>query len=62
MVSRAGSCPPHHWLVEEGSEGLQRWACYRCGAERQQQQALPVDRPYVSWGPRAAGEEASVRE
>ena len=52
MVLAAGTCPPHYWLVEEHPSGLQHWACYRCGTEREQQQALPTERPTVAWASR----------
>jgi len=48
------TCPPHHWLIEEQVGGLQHWACYRCGAEREQQQAGPAERPAVPWATRRA--------
>ena len=52
MALAAAVCPPHHWLIEEHPNGLQHWACCRCGCEREQQQAVPADRPTASWGPR----------
>jgi hypothetical protein len=51
-------CPPHHWLVEEQSGGLQHWACYRCGAEREQHPPAPAERASTSWFPRLAAEPA----
>lgn len=59
MAIAIGVCPPHHWLVEEQAGGVQRWACYRCGEEREHA-ALPPDRPCVSWAPRQPGEEAAA--
>jgi hypothetical protein len=49
MSAATATCPPHYWLVEEQASGLQHWACYRCGAERDQPQALPADRPSGAW-------------
>jgi hypothetical protein len=54
MTLAATTCPPHHWLVEEQLSGLQHWVCYRCGAEREQQQAVPTDRPTVPWASQRA--------
>lgn len=51
MAVVVATCPPHHWLVEEQPGGLQRWACYRCGEQREHQ-AAPVERPSLSWAPR----------
>ncbi len=60
MVAPA-ACPPHHWFVEEQPGGLQRWACYRCGQERELQ-AQPVDRPCVTWAPRQGDTQAVASE
>ena len=49
MIQAAAACPPHYWLVEEQTSGLQHWACYRCGEEREHIQAQPVDRPTAAW-------------
>ena len=56
MVAIAATCPPHHWLVEEQPTGLQRWACYRCGEERELQ-PVPQERPCVSWAPRQGAQQ-----
>jgi hypothetical protein len=61
MAVTVAVCPPHYWLVEEQPGGMQHWACYRCGAEREQS-TLPPDRPCVSWAPRQPGEEPSAAE
>ena len=60
MALAATSCPPHHWLIEEQPGGLQHWACYRCGVEREQQQVMAAERPYTSWAPRQPREEPSA--
>jgi hypothetical protein len=58
MTSAAPAmCPPHYWLVEDQPSGDQHWACYRCGAERDQPLEVPVDRPHAPWAsytPRAS--------
>ena len=59
MVVSIATCPPHHWLVEEHASGLQHWACYRCGEQREQS-ALPPGR-CVSWAPRQAGDDSSAK-
>jgi hypothetical protein len=28
------SCPPHHWLIDDGPHGDQRWSCQKCGLVR----------------------------
>jgi hypothetical protein len=49
MSLATATCPPHYWLVEEQPSGLQHWACYRCGAERDQPQEQPTERPSGAW-------------
>ncbi len=44
-------CPPHHWLIKEGSEpGMLAWTCVRCQAARE----VPRD-PSPEW--RSRGEQ-----
>jgi len=34
----SGSCPPHYWLIADGTHGQQHWVCHRCGQQEEHQQ------------------------
>jgi hypothetical protein len=53
VYTTGGTCPPHHWLIEDDPYGKQRWSCHRCGLVRNEQRRLPEARRLPSastWG------------
>jgi hypothetical protein len=50
-------CPPHHWLIGDAVQGVERWQCLRCGAEREQEK--PHAQPH-RWQSNQSGQKKAA--